>query len=51
MMKRKKYIKQGTLAATFGTGLLISCFLPAKCLVVVLSIIVVALGLYTAKCC
>lgn len=50
-MKRKKQINRGTLVATFGVGLLLSCFVPAKCLVVILSVIVVALGLYTAKCC
>ena len=51
MMQRKKQNKKGLLVATFATGLLLSCFLPAKCIVVILSVIVVALGIYTAKCC
>lgn len=40
---------KGIIAITFAVGLLISCFLPPKCLVAVLAVWVIILGCSCSK--
>ena len=51
IIKRKRGVKNGVLIAAFAAGLLLAFFLPAKCLVVILSAAVIILGLCYSKCC
>ncbi|MBO5199717.1 MAG: hypothetical protein J6B93_00400 [Clostridia bacterium] len=43
-------MKWGVLLAALGTGLLLAFFVPPKCLIVLLSALVIILGLLYSRC-
>lgn len=48
---RRRRNNKGPVAITFAAGLLVSCFLPPKCLVAVLAIWVIILGCSCSRNC
>lgn len=48
---RRRRNNRGAIAITFAAGLLVSCFLPPKCLVAILAIWVIILGICSSRNC
>lgn len=49
-MRKRFNCNKGAIGLTFACGLLISCFLPPKCLVAILAVWVIILGFSSWKC-